>query len=193
MEEISQSSAPPLDSLKLSHKITEVAAGEAHTLALTADGSVYSWGRGFFGRLGTGSELDQMFPVRVEFGSTAVKIVAIAAGAYHSLALADDGSIWGWGYNLYDQLGANGENSLAPRLLEGFIGLGSLNASREEPEKKKLMIYSVKAGAMMSLAIDSLGGLWIWGNCPQPQQDKPVDAKFSIACTPNPTPVWSFH
>ncbi|CAH9103842.1 unnamed protein product [Cuscuta europaea] len=35
MEEISQSSAPPLDSLKLSHKITEVAAREAHTLALT--------------------------------------------------------------------------------------------------------------------------------------------------------------
>ncbi|CAH9076617.1 unnamed protein product [Cuscuta europaea] len=193
MEEISQSSAPPLHSLKLSHKITEVAAGEAHTLALTADGSVYSWGRGMFGRLGTGSELDQMFPVRVEFGSTAVKIVAIAAGAYHSLALADDGSIWGWGYNLYDQLGANGENLLAPCLLEGFIGLGSLNASREEPEKKKLMISSVKAGAMMSLAIDSLGGLWIWGNCPQPQQEKPVDVKFSIACTPNPTPVWSFH
>lgn len=53
-----------------------------------ADGSVYSWGRGMFGRLGTGSEVDQLFPVRVEFGSAPVKIVAIAAGAYHSLALA---------------------------------------------------------------------------------------------------------
>ncbi|CAH9103856.1 unnamed protein product [Cuscuta europaea] len=91
MEEISQSSAPPLDSLKLSHKITEVAAGEAHTLALTADRSVYSWGTRMFGRLGTGSEFDQMFPVRVEFGSAAVKIVSIAAGAYHSIALADKG------------------------------------------------------------------------------------------------------
>nr|GLL17080.1 ultraviolet-B receptor UVR8 [Ipomoea trifida]GMC51228.1 ultraviolet-B receptor UVR8 [Ipomoea batatas] len=100
MEKFPQSSAPPLDSRKLSHKITEIAAGEAHTLVLTADGRVYSWGRGMFGRLGTGSEFDQLFPVRVEFGSAPVKIVAIAAGAYHSLALADDGSVWGWGYNV---------------------------------------------------------------------------------------------
>ncbi|CAH9102166.1 unnamed protein product [Cuscuta epithymum] len=35
MEEISQSSAPPLDSLKLAHKITVVAGAEAHTLTLT--------------------------------------------------------------------------------------------------------------------------------------------------------------
>ncbi|CAH9139162.1 unnamed protein product [Cuscuta epithymum] len=101
--------------------------------------------------------------------------------------------LFGDGVLMHDQLGANGENLLAPHLLKGFIGLGSLNASREEAENKVLMMSSVKAGAMMSLAIDSLGGLWIWGNCPQPQQDNPVDAKFSIACTPNPTPVWSFH
>nr|GMC86744.1 ultraviolet-B receptor UVR8 [Ipomoea batatas] len=37
MEKFPQSSAPPLDSRKLSHKITEIAAGEAHTLVLTVD------------------------------------------------------------------------------------------------------------------------------------------------------------
>nr|GMC49229.1 ultraviolet-B receptor UVR8 [Ipomoea batatas] len=165
MEKFPQSSAPPLDSRKLSHKITEIAAGEAHTLVLTADGRVYSWGRGMFGRLGTGSEFDQLFPVRVEFGSAPVKIVAIAAGAYHSLALADDGSVWGWGYNV----------------------------SGEDSERKTLMISSVKAGAMMSVAIDSLGGLWIWGNCPQPQKNKSTEAEFSLTCTFNPVPVWNFH
>ncbi|XP_019197134.1 PREDICTED: ultraviolet-B receptor UVR8 [Ipomoea nil] len=193
MENFPQSSAPPLDYRKLSHKITEIAAGEAHTLVLTADGRVYSWGRGMFGRLGTGSEFDQLFPVRVEFGSAPVKIVAIAAGAYHSLALADDGSVWGWGYNVYGQLGGNGENYLAPHLLDGFLGLGSPNTAREDSERKTLMISSVKAGAMMSVAIDSLGGLWIWGNCPQPQQDKSTEAEFSLTCTFNPVPVWNFH
>ena len=60
-------------------------------LLIAGDGSVYSWGRGMFGRLGHASEKDELLPVQVEFrnpnGDT-VKIVAIAAGAYHSLALA---------------------------------------------------------------------------------------------------------
>lgn len=47
-----------------------------------------------FGRLGTaGSESDELFPVRVKFNDSAIaekelKFVGIAAGAYHSLALA---------------------------------------------------------------------------------------------------------
>ncbi|KAK4419942.1 E3 ubiquitin-protein ligase HERC2 [Sesamum alatum] len=98
----------PAQPANLSRKIISIAAGEAHTLALTADGKVYSWGRGTFGRLGTGSEEDRHFPVRVSFfGSDdddereeQLKIVGIAAGAYHSLALADDGSVWAWGYNI---------------------------------------------------------------------------------------------
>lgn len=59
------------------------------------DGSVYSWGRGMFGRIGSGSEKDELFPVQLKFGNAnpngtqdTVKIVGIAAGAYHSLALA---------------------------------------------------------------------------------------------------------
>lgn len=123
------------DSGNLSSKVVAVAAGEAHTLALTGeisytqirklgiisialflllftrhsefeygacflflnvlwddlvagDGRVYSWGKGMFGRLGTGSEADQLFPVEVKFGNSELKFVAVAAGAYHSLALA---------------------------------------------------------------------------------------------------------
>ncbi|RDY02206.1 putative E3 ubiquitin-protein ligase HERC4, partial [Mucuna pruriens] len=86
----------------LSSKVVAVAAGEAHTLLLTGDGRVYSWGRGILGRLGRGSEHDDHFPVQVKFGSEEdrVRIVGIAAGAYHTLALADDGSVWCWGYNI---------------------------------------------------------------------------------------------
>lgn len=61
----------------------------------TGDGSVYSWGRGMFGRLGTGCEADELIPTRVKFELDKnggeidkVKIVGIAAGSYHSLALA---------------------------------------------------------------------------------------------------------
>ncbi|CAL2234337.1 unnamed protein product [Prunus armeniaca] len=78
----------------LSRKVVAVAAGEAHTLALTGDGFVYSWGRGMFGRLGTGAEADELFPVRIKFNDPRsaeerrLKLVGVAAGSYHSLALA---------------------------------------------------------------------------------------------------------
>lgn len=38
------------------------------------------------------------------------------------------------------QLGFNGENSLVPRLLEGFLELGSPNSSASDSERKKLMV-----------------------------------------------------
>ncbi|CAL9187215.1 unnamed protein product, partial [Musa hybrid cultivar] len=83
----------------MSRKVVAVAAGEAHTLALTADGIVFSWGRGTFGRLGTGKDVDELFPVPIaSCGASSQRkkgglkapqpnFVGIAAGAYHSLAL----------------------------------------------------------------------------------------------------------
>lgn len=38
------------------------------------------------------------------------------------------------------QLGFNGENSLVPHLLEGFLELGSPNSSASGSERKKLMV-----------------------------------------------------
>lgn len=184
----------------LSRKVVSLAAGESHTLALTGDGCVYSWGRGMFGRLGTGSEADELFPVPVRFETHGeskeerLKFVGVAAGAYHSLALADDGSVWCWGYNIYGQLGVSGENSVVPHLMDQFFGLQSPNSLGDESETKSglpLKICSVKAGGMMSLAIDNFGGLWIWGNCPQ--QGSSSEAGFSLLSSFNPLPVWHFH
>ncbi|XP_075522486.1 ultraviolet-B receptor UVR8 isoform X2 [Primulina tabacum] len=186
----------------LSRKVISIAAGEAHTLALSGDGKLYSWGRGTFGRLGTGSEADQPFPVLVKFfGSDAdreekLRIVGIAAGAYHSLALADDGSVWGWGYNIYGQIGGTGENSLVPCLLEGFLGLGPPGSATKDYEMqngKPLKISSVKAGGMMSMAIDSLGSLWMWGNFPHPLQSQSVEGQIALVSSASPVPIWNFH
>ncbi|KAM0004603.1 putative regulator of chromosome condensation 1/beta-lactamase-inhibitor protein II [Helianthus debilis subsp. tardiflorus] len=185
-----------VDPGSLSRKVVSIAAGEAHTLALTGDRSVYSWGRGTFGRLGTGSELDRLFPAKVEFifnsrSDETVKIVGVSAGSYHSLALSDDGSVWSWGHNTYGQLGVNGENSLVPSLVEGFHGINPTDGSITKSETQ-LKISSVKAGGNMSLAIDDLGSLWIWGNCP-PQDTPNEGEEFSLLTTYTPMPVWHFH
>lgn len=40
----------------------QVACGYAHTLALTDEGFVYSWGANSYGQLGTGNKSNQAFP-----------------------------------------------------------------------------------------------------------------------------------
>ncbi|KAK7410386.1 hypothetical protein VNO78_01125 [Psophocarpus tetragonolobus] len=216
-----------VNSGKLSRKVVDVAAGEAHTLILTGDGSVYCWGKGMFGRLGTGEEKDEPFPVQLNFGNPnpngtqdTVKMLGIAAGAYHSLALAEDGAVWSWGYNICilsmfvefilctsiytldycmdGQLGRNGEESRdnayvggdyspLPCVVNKFLELhpvdSSLNVSEAEG-KPSLTICAVKAGGMMSLAIDNHGTLWMWGSCPQ--QSKECGLEFVSSFTPIP-------
>ena len=81
--------------------VTAVATGVAHALALKADGSVWAWGRNWYGQLGNGlpkREIggydDNEQPAEV---TGLGKIKQISAGYFHSLALAEDGTVWRWG------------------------------------------------------------------------------------------------
>ncbi|KAI4379793.1 hypothetical protein MLD38_006044 [Melastoma candidum] len=180
-----------------SHRVIAVAAGEAHSLALTGDGKVYAWGRGMFGRLGTGSEADELSPVRVKFDDSdesTPKVVGVAAGAYHSLCVADDGSVWCWGYNIYGQVGFSGENSTAPRMMDKFtmsVSSGNREDDSEGKSSQPLKFSMVKAGGMMSLAIDKRGILWMWGSCPL--QENGNSDGFALSSSSIPLPVRDFQ
>ena len=52
-------------------------------------------------------------------------------------------------------------------------------------------VKSVKARGMMSLAIDNLGGLWMWGNIPE--SSSPDKGELSLVSNFTPVPVWDFH
>lgn len=43
----------------------QASCGGTHTMVLTSEGRIYTWGRGSFGRLGTGTEKDYLSPVEV--------------------------------------------------------------------------------------------------------------------------------
>lgn len=69
--------------------IVAIAAGAFHSLALRADGLVFSWGENDYGQTNVPPGLSN--------------VVAIAAGNYHNVALRDDGTIVAWGDNVYGQ------------------------------------------------------------------------------------------
>ncbi|RZK54929.1 MAG: T9SS type A sorting domain-containing protein [Hymenobacter sp.] len=86
--------------------MVQLAAGRYHSLALAADGTVYAWGLNTYGALGNNSTTNSTTPVAVSL-PVGVHIVQVAAGAYHGLALADDGTVYAWGDNYYGALGNN--------------------------------------------------------------------------------------
>ena len=47
-------------------RVVAVSAGRDHSLALTADGALWSWGDGGFGKLGHGDQQSQLLPKEVE-------------------------------------------------------------------------------------------------------------------------------
>lgn len=83
--------------------VKTLALGGGHVLALTPDGDVWAWGDNEHGQLGDGEDsLFRETPYPVELPRV---ISAVAAGRTHSLALAEDGSVYGWGDNEHGQLG----------------------------------------------------------------------------------------
>ncbi|ELR18097.1 regulator of chromosome condensation (RCC1) repeat domain containing protein [Acanthamoeba castellanii str. Neff] len=80
-----------------------IACGSHHILALTADGKVYSWGDGSWGKLGHASETEEWLPRPIEALAVLVcshkrsfirgqTIVQIDAGDDHSIFLSTDGT-----------------------------------------------------------------------------------------------------
>ena len=86
------------------NSVVAVAAGHMHSLALLTDGSVAAWGDNTYGQLGVSpaTATNSVVPIHVP-GLT--NVVAIAAGAYHSLALLANGTVMSWGLGTDGQLG----------------------------------------------------------------------------------------
>jgi alpha-tubulin suppressor-like RCC1 family protein len=84
--------------------ITTIAAGGAHTLALSTTGSVVSWGANNKGQLGTGSAAAAALPTEFHLPG-GVSATAVAAGVLDSYALGADGLVYSWGDNSVGSLG----------------------------------------------------------------------------------------
>lgn len=79
-------------------KIKSVAVGNKRSFAVDTEGRLYVWGS----YEANGSTQCSLKPVPQE---SLDKVIAIAGGYRHSIAMKADGTLWGWGYNLYGEVG----------------------------------------------------------------------------------------
>lgn len=85
--------------------VRQVAAGYAHTCALTSTGGVKCWGHR--SAVGDGIASTANMPVAVDVVGLFGGVSAIAAGASHNCALLETGAVKCWGRNDNGQLGNN--------------------------------------------------------------------------------------
>ena len=133
-------------------RVAAVSTGGFHSLAITADGPLWSWGSsGSLGLLGHGNKQDQLLPKKVE-AFAGRRVVAVSAGVYHSLAITADGAVWSWGDAVAGQLGHGGmESRLLPSKIEALEGR---------------RVVAVSAGGGHSLALTVDGAVYSWGTGP---------------------------
>src|SRR5262245_14878018 len=88
-----------------------VAAGSAHTCALTPGGSAYCWGDDIGGELGDGAAHDGGFSTKPVAVAGGLHFSSIAAGGGITCGLTTSGKAYCWGYNTNGALG-NGDTTV---------------------------------------------------------------------------------
>ena len=155
----------PVDVVGLSGGVKAIAAGDAHTCALTDAGAVECWGA----NLANSTRDNAGAPVAVAgLGSG---VASIATSYWHTCAVMGGGTVRCWGNNDYGQLGDGTRSErFAP------VQVGRLSAR----------ITAVAAGGYHTCALTSVGGVLCWGSNATGQlgdgtttdRSRPVEVRF---------------
>ncbi len=146
-------SSIPVDVVNLASGVIDIAAGSYHTCALLQDGTVKCWGDNQSGQIGDGTIgfLQRRWEPVVVIGLPP-NIVDIAAGAFHTCALTQAGTVWCWGSNLHGQIGDSTEgyteNRATPVMVVGLAPA----------------IRAIEVGGDRSCALTRKGGIQCWGD-----------------------------
>jgi len=148
------------------HRVEFVAAGGAHTAAITTTGVLWTWGGGTCGQLGLTREWNvsrnKNTPTRVTMPlciGTALEnqVMSISCAPFHSLILKRNGTIWGCGSNTNCQLAPE---SLTGHRRESDYIFTPQQLGRQFQNTKFVSICATLDG---SSAVDHNGTLWQWG------------------------------
>ena len=164
--------------------VTNIAAGARHSIAVTANGAVFTWGADFEGCLGHGGETSARFDstkssfLRAAYDSLArfavnghrnassprlvraladagVRAVAASCGDAHSLVLDASGTVHAFGQGRFNQLGVGAARNVAWLETPTIVEIPA--------ELSGGGVARVEAGGNFNVAVTRDGGLLSWG------------------------------
>ena len=129
--------------------VKQIACGSGHTVVLTGEGEVYTWGRGDDGRLGHGDNGWKYVP-RLTNSLTGQIVTHVTCGSYHTAAVSSNGDLFTWGGGMYGKLGHGNESGHStPRRVETLVGLS---------------IVDIACGSRHTAVVTNKGCLYTWGD-----------------------------
>jgi len=132
-------------------KIVEIAAGYACTAAITDSGQLYMWGFNEKGQLGLGHRFNSDVP-RLVHSLNDIRLVGVACGSHHTVALDEHGHVYSWGLGVFGQLGhGNLDDLRQPKRIEYLVQNG-------------IVVVQVVCGAYHTVARTSKGELYSFGH-----------------------------
>lgn len=93
----------------------KIFAGSVSSMAIKTNGTLWTWGNGARGMLGSGAQQNVLIPTQI---GTATNWASVSMGFSHTLAIKTDATLWAWGWNASGQLGnGNTADLLVPTYL----------------------------------------------------------------------------
>ena len=133
-------------------RVVMVAVGGGHTVTLSKEGHVYSWGCGGDGQLGQNDRKDQGAPRQVEAGWFGGEKVVFVAANSHVVAVMARGRLYTWGSAEFGQLG---HGDTADRLVPTLVEEGAFGGSAA---------VMAACGDEHTLVVTHDGALWACGS-----------------------------
>ncbi|TKW30578.1 hypothetical protein SEVIR_2G047400v4 [Setaria viridis] len=133
--------------------IKTVAASKFHSVAVSSDGELYTWGFGRGGRLGhpdihSGQTTAVITPRQVTVGLGRKRVNVVAAAKHHTVIATEVGELFTWGSNREGQLGyPSVDTQSTPRRVSSL----------------KQRIIAVAAANKHSAAVADTGEVFTWG------------------------------
>jgi len=123
------------------------------TAAIKTDGTLWAWGRNFYGSLGLGNTTNYSSPKQV---GALTNWLNVQTGGNWAMAIKTNGTLWGWGGNGFGQLGFNNTtNYSSPKQIGALTNWATIAIPASNP--------------VFVLGVKTDGTLWSWGGNPYGQ------------------------
>jgi alpha-tubulin suppressor-like RCC1 family protein len=146
-------------------KWKHVDGGLSHATAIREDGSTWAWGSNNNGQLGFGDAVDRHEPTLLDTGTNwGGNFVNINATSHFNVAIKENGSLWAWGWNQYNMVGAQTITDIP-------VCIDSANAGKWA---------HISAGYYHTVALKEDSTLWVWGRDNNGQLGLPGSNNVSV-------------